>query len=372
MGEHRLSHQGLDRVEWGFLGIIFALACFSILTLFSVAGEATGHQWPIYWKQVIWFGVGSAAFLVVSALDYRALARWSYLLYGVGLLLLVVVMFFGHGVRGAQRWLVLGPVRLQPSEFVKLSVLFLLASHYSSQLQPGWWCRVILPGLIVLPGFVLILKQPDLGTSLSFLVIYVTLLCAVGVKSKAFGVMVLSALMMFPFAWGGLWSSLHVYQQERILSFVNPQYDQGGQGYQGRQSRIAIGSGELIGKGFSGGTQTQFYFLPDGHTDFIFAVFAEEWGFLGAVLLIGLFLALFVLGLEIATKAKDLLGTLLAIGIVGMMAFNTMANVGMTVGLVPVVGIPLPLLSYGGSTTIMTMAGLGLLFNVKRRRMFLP
>ena len=372
MGEHELSQRRLDRAEWGFLGIIIALACFSILTLFSVAGESTGHQWPIYWKQVIWFGVGSAAFLVASVLDYHALARWSYLLYGVGLLLLVGVMFFGQGVRGAQRWLVLGPIRIQPSEFVKFFCLLLLAFYYSSQHRSGWWFRVILPGLIVLPGFVLILKQPDLGTSLSFLAIYVTLLCAVGVKSKAFGVIILSALMIFPFVWGGVWSSLHIYQQERILSFVNPQDDQGGQGYQGRQSRIAVGSGELIGKGFSGGTQTQFHFLPDDHTDFIFAAFSEQWGFLGAVLLIGLFLALFVLGLEIATKAKDLLGALLAIGLVGTMAFNMVVNVGMTVGLVPVVGIPLPLLSYGGSATIMTMAGLGLLFNVKRRRMFLP
>ncbi len=369
MRDQWFPHRGLDNFDWGFLGIIVVLASLSLLTLSSVTDEEAGHQWPIYWKQAIWLGVGSAVFLVVSAIDYHALARWSYLLYGVGLLLLVVVMFFGQGARGAQRWITMGPIRLQPSEFVKLPLLLVLASHYASQTGPGWWFRVILPGLISLPGFVLILKQPDLGTSLSFLSIYVTLLLAVGVKSKAFGVIVLSMLMIFPFMWGGLWSSLHIYQKERILSFVNPQYDLGGQGYQGLQSRIAVGSGELIGKGFHGGTQTQFQFLPDGHTDFIFAVFAEEWGFVGSVLLIGLFLALLVLGLDIATKAKDLLGALLAIGLVGMMAFNTMVNVGMTVGLAPVVGIPLPLLSYGGSTTIMTMAALGLLFNIKRRRL---
>ncbi len=374
MGEQGLLRpRDFDGFEWGFVGVIAALACLGLLTLYSMGGGAGGSPWPMYWKQIIWLGVGSAAFLVMASLDYHALARWSYLLYGAGLVLLVVAMFFGQGVRGAQRWLALGPVRVQPSEFVKISLLLVLAFHYSSQTKPGWWIRVILPGLIVLPGFVLILKQPDLGTSLSLLSIYVTLLLVVGVKSRAFGVMVLSALMIFPFVWGGLWSSLHFYQQERILSFVNPQYDPGGHGYQGLQSRIAVGSGGLIGKGFYGGTQTQFQFLPEGHTDFIFAVFAEEWGFLGGVLLLGLFLALFLLGLEIATKAKDLLGALLAIGFVGMMAFNTVVNVGMTVGLAPIVGIPLPLLSYGGSTTIMTMAGLGLLFNVKRRRlMFLP
>ncbi len=373
MGEQWLSRRGLDGLDRGFLGIIFALAFLGILTLSSVTGEETGHQLPIYWKQAIWFGVGGAVFLVVAAVDYHILARWSLLLYGAGLVLLVVVMFFGQGARGAQRWIALGPIRLQPSEFVKIPVLLVLASHYSSQTRPGWWLRVIRPGVIALPGFVLILKQPDLGTSLSFLSIYVTLLLAVGVKSKAFGVIVLSTLMIFPFVWGEVWDALHIYQKERILSFVNPQYDPGGQGYQGLQSRIAVGSGQLIGKGLHGGTQTQFQFLPEGHTDFVFAVFAEEWGFVGAVLLLGLFLALFVLGLDIATKAKDLLGALLAIGVVGMIAFNTVVNVGMTVGLAPVVGIPLPLLSYGGSTTIMTMAALGLLFSVKRRRrMFLP
>ncbi|MDD9819721.1 MAG: rod shape-determining protein RodA [Nitrospira sp.] len=368
MDESWPSHRGLDSFDWGFVGIIVGLASLSIITLSSVTGPAAGHRWPIYWKQTVWFGLGSVAFLVMSAIGYQTLARWSYLLYGLGLLLLVVVMFFGQGARGAQRWIALGPIRLQPSEFVKIAVLLVLASHYSKQTQPGWWSRVLLPGLLAAPGFLLILKQPDLGTSLSFLSIYVTLLLAVGIKSKAFGVMILSALMIFPFVWGGLWSSLQLYQKERILSFVNPQYDLGGQGYQGLQSRIAVGSGELIGKGLHGGTQTQFQFLPEGHTDFIFAVFAEEWGFVGSVLLLGLFLALFVLGLDIAMRAKDLLGALLSVGLIGMLAFSTMVNVGMTVGLAPVVGIPLPLLSYGGSSTIMTMAALGLLFSVRRKR----
>ena len=177
--------------------------------------------------------------------------------------------------------------------------------------------------------------------------------------------------MIFPFAWGGLWSSLHDYQKERIISFVDPAYDPGGKGYQGLQSRIAVGSGEFLGKGLHGGTQTQFKFLPEGHTDFVFAVFAEEWGFLGTLVLIMLFLTLFLLGLDIASKAKDTLGGLLAVGVVGMMTFNVVVNIGMTVGLAPIVGIPLPLLSYGGSVTIMTMATLGLLLSVKRHRLTL-
>jgi len=371
MGEPWGRGRGFDRFDWCFCGIILALSSIGVLTIYSVTVEGPGSQFPIYLKQAIWVGVGTLAFLVVSRIDYHTLARWSYLLYGFAVLLLLLVLFSGKSSHGAQRWIALGPLAFQPSEFVKIPMLLVLAVYYSTQTRRGWWYRVIVPALIALPGFFLILKQPDLGSSLSFLSIYVTLLFAVGVKSKTLGVVLLSALMLFPFAWSELWGSLHDYQKERILSFVDPEYDPGGRGYQGLQSRIAVGSGELLGKGFHGGTQTQFKFLPEGHTDFIFAVLAEEWGFLGGVLFIGLFLALLLLGLEIATKAKDTLGALLAIGLVGMLTFNMVVNVGMTIGLVPIVGIPLPLLSYGGSATIMTMAALGLLFSVKRERLSL-
>ncbi len=360
-----------DGVDWSLLGVIVALLCIGVLTIYSVTANGQGSKFPIFAKQGLWIGVGTLAFVVVASMDYHKLARLSYILYGLGLLLLLVVMLSGKTSRGAQRWISLGPVAIQPSEFVKLPLLLMLSSYYASQVRSGWLYRVIVPGLLALPGFFLILKQPDLGSSLSFIAIYIILLLAVGVKSKAFGLVLLTALMIFPFAWGELWGSLHDYQKERIFSFVDPAYDTGGKGYQGLQSRIAIGSGELMGKGLHGGTQTQFKFLPEGHTDFVFAVFAEEWGFLGAVVLILLFLTLFLLGLDIASKAKDMLGALLAVGVVGMIAFNVVVNIGMTVGLAPIVGIPLPLLSYGGSATIMTMAALGLLLSVKRRRMTL-
>lgn len=358
-----------DRFDWYFCAIILALSAIGVLTIYSVTAEKAGTQFPLYLKQSIWIGMGALAFLAVSRIDYRTLARWSFLLYGFALLLLMVVLFGGKSSHGAQRWIALGPLTFQPAEFIKIPLLLVLAVYYSTQNRRGWWYRVIVPALITVPGFFLILKQPDLGSSLSFLSIYVTLLLVVGVKSKAFGVVLLSALMLFPFAWSELWSSLHDYQKERILSFVDPDYDPAGRGYQGMQSRIAVGSGQLIGKGFHSGTQTQFKFLPEGHTDFIFAVLAEEWGFLGGVLFISLFLALLLMGLDIAAKAKDSLGALLAIGLVGMLTFNMAVNVGMTIGVAPIVGIPLPLLSYGGSATIMTMAGLGLLFSVKRERL---
>lgn len=371
MVDRLLNRRILDGFDWCFLGVIIILLSIGVLTIYSVTsgGQSTGLS--IYLKQAIWIGIGAIVFVMVASLDYHKLARFSYLFYGIGLLLLIFVMVSGKSSRGAQRWIALGPIAIQPSEFVKIPLLLMLATYYSTQTRYGWLYRVIVPGLMALPGFFLIFKQPDLGSSLSFIAIYVTLLLAIGIKSKTFGLVLLSALMIFPFAWGELWGSLHDYQKERILSFVDPAYDPGGKGYQGLQSRIAVGSGELVGKGLYGGTQTQFKFLPEGHTDFIFAVYAEEWGFLGSFVLVILFLSLFLLGLEIASKAKDMLGALLAIGVVGMLAFNVVVNMAMTIGLAPIVGIPLPLMSYGGSATIMTLASLGLLLSVKRRRLTL-
>ena len=177
--------------------------------------------------------------------------------------------------------------------------------------------------------------------------------------------------MLFPFAWGGVWGSLHEYQQDRILSFVDPSSDPGGKGYHGLQSRIAIGSGQIVGKGLYGGTQTQFKFLPEGHTDFVFSVFAEEWGFLGSLFLLSLYVVLFLMGLEIAFRAKDVVGSLIAVGVVAMLGFGVVVNIAMTSGLAPIVGIPLPLMSYGGSAMVVNLTALGLLLNVKRRRLSL-
>jgi rod shape determining protein RodA len=320
-------------------------------------------------KQATWVLVGILAFAVMAGIDYHKLAYFAYVLYGLGLILLLLVLIAGKTSRGSQRWITFGPLVAQPSELVKVALILALASYYGAKTRVGWIRRLVIPGLIALPGFLLILKQPDLGSSLSFISIYVILLLAVGVKSKAYGLIVLSFLMLFPFVWGGIWGSLHEYQQERVLSFVDPNYDPGGKGYHWLQSRIAIGSGQILGKGLHGGTQTQFKFLPEGHTDFVFAVFAEEWGFLGIALLLTLYVSLFLMGLEVASKARDTLGVLLATGVVGMVGFGVIVNMAMTVGLAPIVGIPLPLMSYGGSSTIMTLAALGLVLNVKRRRL---
>ena len=366
-----VNRRGLDSFDWCFLGVILAIVSIGILSIYSVTNSGASTKFPIYLKQTTWFVVGSLAFLVAVGVDYHKFTRFAYILYGVGLLLLVIVLISGKTSRGSQRWIPLGPLMVQPSELIKVPLMLTLAFYYGATHRKGWLRRLIVPALIVLPGFLLILKQPDLGSSLGFLAIFLVIVLTVGMKSKAFGFVVLAALMLFPFAWGGVWGSLHGYQQDRIMSFVDPSSDPGGKGYHGLQSRIAIGSGQLAGKGLHGGTQTQFKFLPEGHTDFVFAVFAEEWGFLGSLALLSLYIILFLMGLEIAFTAKDIMGSLLAVGVVAMLGFGVAVNIAMTSGLAPVVGIPLPLMSYGGSAMVVNLTALGLLLNVKRRRLSL-
>lgn len=366
-----LDSRGLDSFEWRFLGLIVAILALGVLSIYSVTNPQPAGYLPIYGRQLIWILLGCGAFLIMVAFDYHKICRLSYLLYAFTLVLLAVVLIAGKTSRGAQRWIPIGPFVFQPSEFAKLVLVLVLATYYASASRVGWLQRVVQPGLIVAPALLLVLKQPDLGSGLSFLSIYGVMLMVVGIRSKALGVLMVLGLMVFPFAWEVLWETLHDYQRERIMTFVDPTYDPSGKGYHGIQSRIAIGSGGLLGKGLYGGTQSQFKFLPEGHTDFIFAVFAEAWGFLGVLVVLGLFLALFLHAAEIALKAKDVLGILLASGVIAMIGSCVMLNIGMATGLFPIVGVPLPLMSYGGSMIVTTMAALGLLLNIKRRRLTL-
>lgn len=366
-----IDNRGLDHFEWRFLTVILAILALGVLSIYSVTHTQQGGGLPIYLKQLVWIGIGAVAFVVTFTVDYHKISRLAYPLYALVLVLLVVVLVTGKTSRGAQRWIPIGPFAFQPSEFAKLVLILVLASYYANSPREGWLQRVVLPGLIMMPGLLLIIKQPDLGSGLSYLAIYAAMLLVVGIRSKALGILLLFSLMLFPFAWEMMWGSLHGYQRERIMTFVNPDYDTGGRGYHGLQSRIAIGAGELAGKGLYGGTQSQLKFLPEGHTDFVFSVFSEEWGFLGVLVLLTLFISLIVLSMEIASKAKDVLGALLAAGVIAMIGFCAVVNIGMTAGIVPIVGIPLPLMSYGGSATVTTLAALGLLLNVKRRRLTL-
>src|SRR6266571_1790204 len=329
-----------DSFEWRFVLVALGILALGVISIYSVSPSTTPKgQTPLYAKQLTWILIGLVAFLAAVAIDYHKLARHAYILYGFTLVLLALVL--------------------------------VLSKYFADVQRFGWIQRVIVPGLITLPGLLLILKQPDLGTAMSFTFIFVSMVLVGGLHAKALGLGVLFTSMLFPFAWELIWTSLHDYQRDRILTFWDPMTDPAGKGYHALQSRIAIGSGGLLGKGLVEATQSRLKFLPEGHTDFIFAVFAEQWGFIGVLVLFVLFAALIFLASEIAWKAKDPLGLLLATGILSMVGFCLMVNVGMTMGIFPIVGIPLPLISYGGTTTVTSMAALGLLLNVKRRRLTL-
>src|SRR5256886_4220008 len=355
-----------DSFEWRFVLVALGILAVGVISIYSVSPSPMSKgQTPLYAKQLAWILIGLVAFLAAVAIDYHSLARHAYVLYGLTLILLVLVLVMGRSSRGAQRWFAVGPLTFQPSEVAKLVLVLVLSKYFADVQRAGWIQRVIVPGLITLPGLLLILKQPDLGTAMSFTFIFVSMGLVGGLHAKALGLGVLFTSMLFPFAWELIWTSLHDYQRDRILTFWDPMTDPAGKGYHALQSRIAIGSGGLLGKGLVEATQSRLKFLPEGHTDFIFAVFAEQWGFIGVLVLFVLFAVLIFLIAEIAFKAKDELGLLLSAGILAMLGFCLVVNIGMTMGVFPIVGIPLPLMSYGGPEPTKRLSALGLLFHME-------
>lgn len=357
--------------DWKFFWIMVTILVIGVATIFSVsAKQPPSAGMPLWIKQVFWIGLGMAVFLFMAVIDYHEIVRFAYILYVVVIALLVMVLFIGRVGQGAQRWLSFGPVSIQPSEVSKLALLLVLARYFSERMRraPFRILDLWAPALLLLLPLGLILKQPDLGTALVILFIFTAMILLVGLRSRSLIFGLLLGVMLLPFLWQYFWIHLKDYQKERLLTFINPNVDPLGTGYHIIQSKIAIGSGEIVGKGLLGATQSQLKFLPEGHTDFIFSVFAEEWGFFGVVVLLALYLLLILIGVEIAYRSKDALGSLLASGVVCMLSFYLLINIGMTMGVMPVVGIPLPLMSYGGTAMITTMAALGLLVNIKMRR----
>ncbi len=363
----------ITKFDWKFLLIVFSILCISVLSIYSVSAHKEQMKSMLYVKQIYWIMLSMIVFFMAVVIDYHTISRYAYLVYAVVVILLLLVMFVGKVGLGAQRWLSFGFISFQPSEFSKLGILLVLAKYFSENAQRSGFRLTQLFFPIVLLGipFFLVLKQPDLGTGLSMTFIFVSMLFLVGLRSRSLIFISLIFLMFLPFLWNFFWHHLKGYQKERLLTFINPTVDPSGTGYHIIQSKIAIGSGGIFGNGLLGGTQSQLKFLPEGHTDFIFAVFAEEWGFTGIIVLLVLFGLLLLWGIEVAFKAKDSLGTFLAAGIVGMIGFNLIVNIGMTLGMMPVVGVPLPLMSYGGTAMVTTMGALGLLMNVKIRRFML-
>ncbi|MBR3624570.1 MAG: rod shape-determining protein RodA [Selenomonadaceae bacterium] len=296
--------------------------------------------------------------------DYKSLSAYGKKLYIFNLVMLLAVMFFGHSALGAQRWISIGPVNLQPSEFSKLIMIISLASMLEERVGELNTLSELLPvALYIGVPFILVLKQPDLGTSLVFIAIFFGMVFVSGIRLRILFGIFAAGLLMMPV----MWHFLKDYQKLRLMVFLDPNVDPLGSGYHIIQSKIAIGSGMLMGKGLFEGTQSQLNFLPENHTDFIFAVVGEELGFIGAAVLLTLYLIVLWRGIVIARDASDIFGRLLAIGVTSMFAFHILVNVGMTTGIMPVTGIPLPFMSYGVSSLTTNLLAIALLLNIRLR-----
>jgi len=356
--------------DWVLLSLVLLISFIGILNLYSSGyslADLDGAS--LYMKQVYWVLIGLVFMVICFCIDYRFICRYAYVIYAFSILLLLLVFFYGNTVHGSKRWLAVCGISFQASEFVKLTVILALAKYFDNNKIDGGYNlkELLLPFLIVLAPFILILKQPDLGTALILIILFLSMAVFAGVKRHSIISTAICGIVLLPLCW----NFLTEYQKERILIWINPERDPLGAGYHVIQSKIAIGSGGIFGKGFLEGTQTQLKFLPEQQTDFVFSVFAEEWGFLGCVVLVIMFLALILWGLSISRHSRDLPGALIAFGITILVFWEVFVNIGMVLGILPVVGLPLPFLSYGGSSMIILMAGIGLLMNVSMRRFIL-
>jgi rod shape determining protein RodA len=306
------------------------------------------------------------ALLIVLCVDYRLLARFAYPMYFANLVLLAVVLMHGPTIGGSQRWIGLGPVNFQPSEVMKIVLIVTLARYFDDRKVSGRYnlTELVKPAILVGIPFLLIAKQPDLGTACTLFVIFFFITVMNGLEFRSLMKLIAAGIVGLPL----FWISLKEYQQQRILTLFNPEEDPLGRGYQIMQSKIAIGSGGFVGKGLFNGTQSKLDFLPAKHTDFIFSVWSEELGFLGASVVLFLYLIFLLRIMDLIYRAKDKFGSLIVVGIVSIFSFHIIFNVGMTLGLFPVVGIPLPFLSYGGSSLFTTLVAVGLLLNISMRR----
>ncbi len=356
--------------DWGLLGLALMIACIGLVTLYSaVTAETPEPQKIVFYKQLIWFGVGLVAMVVAFLFNYKLLDRWAPTIYIICILLLLAVLFMGKYVGGSKRWLIIGPVSIQPSELVKLAVIIMLARYFSKDAYTrGFTVReLIRPAILILIPFVLIVRQPDLGTAMLVMLIAGSITLFVKIERRSLIAIIVFGAVLVPLVW----FVLKPYQQQRILVFLNPDNDPLRAGYHIIQSKIAIGSGMLTGKGYLKGSQNALSFLPEEHTDFIFSVLAEEWGLMGSMVLVLLFLVFIFWGLNVAIACREPFGTIVAVGVTAMIFWQAIINIGMAMGLMPVVGVPLPFISYGGSSVLTTAIGVGLLLNVSMRRFLL-
>lgn len=361
-----ISTRSLRDFDWSLLFLTLSLCCVGVLQIYSATHDT---KWDdAWWKQIVWLVAGVLVMWVVASIDYHWLMGHVYALYGLSIVGLISLFFIGTQVFGATRWIRLpGGFLFQVSEFVKIVVVLLVARFLTERkTRPMEFPDFVkLVGFVALP-MLLIMRQPDLGTSLTYLPILAAGVFLAGLRWQMWVTLILVAVLVLPLGW----LALKPYQKQRILTFLDPNQDPQGSGYQVIQSQIAIGAGGMWGKGITQGSQTQLRFLPVPHTDFIFSAFGEEHGFVGVVVVLGVYFLLLMQIVQNAQLAADRAGMYICMGVAAMLLFHILVNVGMVVGRMPVTGIPLPLLSSGGSNLMTVFIMLGLVNNVRLRRFF--
>ncbi len=359
--------RAVSQTDWLLVLTTLLLSLTGIFMIYSAI-----HSNPVFLKsslhvkQALWTSIGLFVLLCILFFDYHLFTRWAYFFYAIVIILLIAVLFSGQVAYGAKRWLVLGPLRLQPSELARLAVILVLARYFGSRgdENPIGFKELIPAFVLAIAPVLLIVRQPDLGTGLTVFLVAGAMTLVVGVRRRVLIAIASLAIVCAPLGW----FFMKPYQRLRILTLFNPDADPLGAGYQSMQSIIAVGSGEIWGKGLLQGTQSRLHFLPEKHTDFIFSVLSEELGFIGSIIVLALFFIFILRCLSAAMNAADKEGTLLAVGITSAFFLYIIFNIGMTLGLMPIVGIPLPLVSYGGSASISSFIAIALVLNVGMRR----
>ena len=356
----------LQHFDWVMLLMLLLVGGMALTNLYSSTHIADTGASSLFYKQLLFFGVGLGLILVVLTLEYQKIARLGYVLYGVILVLLTYTLLFVKAIAGSQRWIDLGFFNLQPSEPAKLALILVLASCYANTDVPGGYRLrdLIKPVILTALPFVLIMLQPDLGTALICAIIFVSMTLFVRLRWGTLAILSGSGLACIFIGWKFL---LKEYQRKRIETFLDPEGDPMNHGYQIMQSKIAVGSGKVFGKGFLEGTQGHLHFLPERHTDFAFAVWAEEWGFAGSLFFLSCYFFMLLWGINIAMSAKDKFGAILAFGCTMLIFWQAVINLFMIMGFLPVVGVPLPMFSYGGSSLLTNMVAGGILMSVRMR-----
>jgi rod shape determining protein RodA len=367
IGRETLSERLRDHFDWPILISATLIAICGVVNLYSATSVYTGARAELYISQIQWLAIGGILGGVLLAIDYRQIERFAYVIYAFGVFNLILVAVLGKDVRGAARSIPIGSFQYTPSEFMKVFMVIALAKYlHDDPRNEGRTLKdLLVPAVLAGVPAVLILKQPDLGTASILMLIFFTIAAVTRIHWHSVVLFVTTAVptVILYFEY-----QAHSYQQKRLTAFWNPEADIKGIGYHAHHARVAIGDGGLLGTGFGHGTQNKYGFIPDQYTDFPFPVYAEEWGFAGCVLLIGLYCFLVIWSIYVASQAKDRFGAVLAVGCAGVIFWHAVINMGMTAGVVPVVGVPLPLFSYGGSNLITMISAVALVMNVSMRR----